>query len=156
MSVWLPSEYELAVRRTFDAPRTLVFDAMTKPELVRRWLTGADGWVMDDCEMDVRVGGTYRWLWRNIESGVTMGMGGQFLEVDPPARIVATERYDEAWYPGEAIDTTELTESSGVTTFTLTVRYQSREARDIALEMGIDGMVGSYDRLADVVATLLV
>jgi uncharacterized protein YndB with AHSA1/START domain len=155
MSIWLPSDVEVAVRRTFDAPRSLVFDAMTKPELVRRWLLGPDEWVMDVCVMDLRVGGAYRWVWRNVENGTVMGMGGRFLEIDPPARLVATEHFDDAWYPGEAVDTTELTESGGVTTFTMTVRYESQEARDTALKTGMEsGMAASYDRLAEMLVDM--
>jgi uncharacterized protein YndB with AHSA1/START domain len=127
---------------------------MTKPELVRRWLLGPDGWTMIVCDIDLRVGGAYRYKWRNTQ-GTEMGMGGVFQEILAPERLVATERFDESWYPGDAIDTTVLVESGGRTTMTLTVLYQSREARDMALQSGMEeGMVAGYDRLAELLKTM--
>ena len=108
---------ELVMTREFDAPRHLVFDAFTKPELVRRWLLGPDGWSMPVCEIDLRVGGSYRYVWRHA-SGNEMGMGGVFREIVPPERIVSTEKFDHAWYPGEAVGTIVLTEHAGKTTLT--------------------------------------
>src|SRR5258706_16283139 len=92
---------EIVMTRTFNAPRTLVFDAFTKPELVRQWLLGPDGWSMPVCNIDLRVGGKYRYVWRH-SSGNEMGMGGIFREIVAPERIVSTEKFDEAWDPGEA------------------------------------------------------
>lgn len=96
---------EIVVTRVFQAPRELVFDAYTKPELVRRWLLGPDGWSMPVCEIDLRAGGKYRYVWRQDRDGKEMGMGGVYREVVRPERFVATEKFDEAWYPGEAVDT---------------------------------------------------
>jgi uncharacterized protein YndB with AHSA1/START domain len=107
---------EIVVTRVFDAPRRLVFDAYTKPELIKQWLIGPDGWSMPICETDLRPGGKYRYVWRNDTDGSEMGMGGIYREVAPPERIVATELFDEAWYPGEAVDTIVLTEQGGKTT----------------------------------------
>lgn len=149
LEVTTPTEREIVVTRSFDAPRRLVFDAHTKPELVRRWLLGPPGWTMPVCEIDLRVGGAYRYVWRNA-SGTDMGMGGVFREIVPPERLVATEAFDDSWYPGEALDTTVLTEEGGTTRLTLTVLYESRAARDTALQSGMErGMVASYDRLAE-------
>ena len=84
-----------------------------------------------------------------------MGMGGVFREIVPPERIVSTEKFDEAWYPGEAVGTTVLVEQDGKTTITQTVLYQSREARDAVLKSGMErGVAASYDRLAELVASL--
>src|SRR5205807_9676277 len=99
-----PSDREITMTRVFDAPRTLVFDAHTKPALVKQWLLGPPGWSMPVCEMDVRVGGTYRWVWRHDRNGTEMGMGGVYREIVQPERLVTTERFDEAWYPGEGLN----------------------------------------------------
>jgi uncharacterized protein YndB with AHSA1/START domain len=137
--------------RVFAAPRRLVYDAHTKPELVRQWLLGPPGWTMPVCEMDVRVGGTYRWEWKSERDGTTMGMGGVYREVVAPERLVATERFDEAWYPGEALTTLVLVEQGGRTTLTQTMRYASRAAREAVVKSGMEqGVAASYDRLDDV------
>ena len=153
LQITTPTEREIVMTRVFDAPRRLVFDAHTKPELVRRWLLGPPGWSMPVCEIDLRVGGTYRYVWRN-DHGTEMGMGGVFREIVPPERLVATEAFDESWYPGEALDTTVLVEQDGRTTLTLTVLYESREARDAALKSDMErGVNASYDRLAALLAS---
>jgi uncharacterized protein YndB with AHSA1/START domain len=121
---------EIVYTRGFDAPRAKVWRALTEPELLKRWLGSMPNWTFPLCEVDLRVGGKYRYEWRNTVTGATMGMGGKFLEITAPERLVATELFDEAWYPGEAIDTQVLTEKNGKTTLTLTVRYASKEARD--------------------------
>ena len=142
---------ELVMTREFDAPRKLVYDAHTKPELVRRWLLGPDGWSMPICEMDVRVGGKYRWVWRHNSNGSEMGMSGTYREVKAPERLVTTERFDEAWYAGEALNTLVLVEKGGRTTLTQTMRYESKEAREAVIKSGMEkGVAASYDRLEDV------
>ena len=154
LQVTTPSDREIAMTRVFDAPRTLVFDAHTKPELVRRWLLGPPGWSMPVCEIDLRVGGKYRYVWRHDRNGNEMGMGGLYREIVAPERIVNTERFDEAWYPGEALNTLVLVEKGGRTTLTQTVRYESREARDAVLKSGMEsGVAASYERLADLLAS---
>ena len=145
---------EIVMTRAFAAPRRLVFDAFTKPELVKRWLLGPDGWSMPVCEIDLRVGGSYRYVWRHV-NGNQMGMGGAFREIVVPERIVATEKFDESWYPGEAVDTTVLSEEGGTTSVTLTVLYESREAREAVLKSPMEqGMAATYNRLEDLLATL--
>jgi uncharacterized protein YndB with AHSA1/START domain len=153
LQVTMPTDREIVMTRVFDAPRRLVFDALTKPELLRRWLLGPPGWSMVVCEIDLKVGGAYRYVWRNTK-GTDMGMGGVFREIVPPERVVATESFDESWYPGEALDTTVLVEQGGKTTLTLTVLFESREARDTAIKSDMErGMVASYDRLAELLAS---
>ncbi len=149
-----PSDREIAMTRVFDAPRQLVFDAHTKPDLVRQWLLGPPGWSMPVCEMDVRVGGTYRWVWRHDTNGTEMGMGGVYREIVAPERLVTTERFDDAWYPGEALNTLVLIEKGGRTTLTQTMRYESRDARDAVIKSNMEkGVAASYDRLADLLAS---
>jgi uncharacterized protein YndB with AHSA1/START domain len=145
---------ELVMTRSFDAPRSLVFDAFTSPELVRRWLLGPEGWTMPVCEIDLRVGGSYRYVWRHA-NGNEMGMGGVFREIVPPEKIVSTEKFDEAWYPGEAVGTIVFTEQAGRTTITQTVLYQSHEALEAVLKSPMeDGVAAGYNRLEEVLATV--
>jgi uncharacterized protein YndB with AHSA1/START domain len=155
LQVATPTDREIVITRVFEAPRQLVFDAHTRPELIRRWLLGPDGWSLPVCEVDLRVGGRYRYVWRKERTGAEMGMGGVYREVVVPERIVATEKFDEAWYPGEAVGTLVLVENAGRTTLTQTMLYESREARDTALESGMnEGVEASFDRLEHVLATL--
>jgi uncharacterized protein YndB with AHSA1/START domain len=141
-------EREIQVTRVFDAPRRLVFDAYTRPELIKKWLLGPDGWSMPICEVDLRAGGKYRYVWKSDTDGQEMGMGGVYREVSKPERIVVTEIFDEAWYPGEAIDTIVLTGQHGKTTLTQTILYNSRETRDAVLKSPMQtGLAASYNRL---------
>ena len=140
---------EIVMTRDFDAPRELVFDAWTKPELLKRWLHGPDGWLLSVCEIDLRIGGRYRYVWQHTD-GREMGMGGVYREIVPPERLVATELFDEDWTAGETIGTLMFTEQAGKTTLTQTLLYSSREARDGVLKTGMaDGVAASYDRLED-------
>ena len=154
LNVSASGEREVVMTRSFDAPRELVFDAFTVPDLVRRWLLGPPGMTMPVCEIDLKVGGRFRYVWRNSE-GIDMGMGGVFREIAPPERIVHTELFDEDWTGGEALVPTLFTEEGGRTTVTMTVLYSSREARDAALKTGMaDGVAASYDRLDELLATI--
>jgi len=149
LKVTTPSERELVMTREFSASRGMVFDALTQPELLQRWLLGPPGWTMPVCEVDLRVGGTYRYVWANADGG-KMGMGGTFREIVRPSRIVATERYEDYWTGGETVVTMELVETRGTTTLSTTVRYASQEARDAALKMGATkGLEASYHRLEE-------
>ena len=149
-----PSEREIVMSRVFDAPRNLVFDAWTKPELLERWLGVRGGWSMVVCEVDLRVGGAYCFVRRGLD-GAEMGMGGVYREIVSPERLVATESFDDPWYPGEAIDTTVLVEEGGKTTVTTTVLYESEEIRDAVLESGMArGVAESYDMLAEYLASI--
>jgi uncharacterized protein YndB with AHSA1/START domain len=156
--VTLPSDREVKVTRSFKAPRALVYRAYTEPALVRRWLLGPPGWSMPVCEMDVRIGGRYRWRWRSDKNGQEFGFAGTFREVQPSSRIVHTEAYDPGTvgdgYPAEdAIVTVTFTEDDGVTTVTTLVDFGSKQARDAAVATGMtDGMEQSYqllDKLLD-------
>src|SRR5216684_7354197 len=128
---------EIVMTRVFNAPRRLVFDALTKPELVKQWLLGPPGWSMPVCEIDLRVGGAYRYVWRHA-NGKEMGMGGVYRKIVPQERVVCTELFDDAWYPGESLITTTLAEQGGKTTLTTAMLYESREARDAVLKAGME------------------
>ena len=154
LSVSAPGDREILMTRVVDAPRDLVFAAFTKPALVKKWLLGPPGWTMPVCEIELRVGGSYRYVWRKTATGDEMGMGGVYREIAAPERLVATEKFDEAWYPGEAVSTLVLFEQEGKTTITQTVLYQSREARDAVLKSGMEsGVAASYDRLEELLAS---
>jgi uncharacterized protein YndB with AHSA1/START domain len=144
---------EIVMTRDFAAPRRMVFDAYTKPELLRRWLGVRNGWSMPVCEVDLKVGGTYRFTWRKDDRSMEMTVRGVYREIAAPERIVNTEKFDDAWYPGEAVITTELTEKGGITTLTATMRYDTTAARDAVLKSPMEGGVAeSYDKLAELLA----
>ncbi len=154
--VSLPSDCEVSVTRQFAAPRALVYKTYTTPSLVQRWLLGPPGWTMPICEMDVRVGGKFRWRWRNGQDGKEFGFHGEYREVSPPHRIVNTEFFDPGQVGGDmgngAIVSVELTEQNGITTLVTLMNYGSKQARDAAVATGMtDGMEQSYQRLDDVV-----
>ena len=149
LQITTPTDREVVITRVVDAPRGMVFDAFAKPDLVRRWMLGPPGWTMPVCEIDLRVGGKYRYVWENAD-GQRMGMGGRFTEIIRPSRMVATQVFDEDWTGGETLVTTELVEKNGKTTITTMVRYASREARDAALQTGMaEGMEAGYQRLEE-------
>jgi uncharacterized protein YndB with AHSA1/START domain len=146
LQVTTPSDREVVLTRVFNAPRSLVFDAFTKPELLKRWF-GPRGWSLAVCEVDLRVGGAWRFVLRGPD-GAEMGMRGTYRELAPPDRSVHTESFDD--YPGESVVTTVLTEQDGKTTLTATVRYESREIRDAVIQSGMEhGAAESYDKLAE-------
>jgi uncharacterized protein YndB with AHSA1/START domain len=153
LQVTTPTEREIAVTRVFDAPRQLVFDALTRPELLKRWMFGPDGWSLPVCESDLKVGGALRFVWRG--PGMEMGMSGVYREVAPPGRLVHTELFDEDWTGGETVVTTVLAEQGGRIALTSTILYASREARDAVLKTPMpQGMATSYDRLEAVLASI--
>ncbi len=142
-----PSDREISWTRDFAAPQARVFDALTKPELIRQWLIGPPGWSMTECQVDLRVGGKYRWAWAHPEQGA-LAVGGEYREITRPSRIVSTERFDQAWYPGEAVGTAELADKKPGTSLQMTLVYQSKDARDAALKSGMDhGLNAGYDNL---------
>jgi uncharacterized protein YndB with AHSA1/START domain len=153
LKVTTPSDREIAMTRAFEAPRRLVFDAWTKPELLKRWLGVFGGWSMEVCEVNLKVGGTYRFVWRGPD-GIQMGMGGVYREVVPGERLVATEKFDDPWYEGEAVGTTVFVERGGKTTVTTTVQYASRQVRDAVLKSPMEsGVAKSYDTLEELLVS---
>ena len=154
LEVTTPSDREIEMTRVFNAPRRLVFDAWTKPELLKRWLGVRGGWTFAVCEVDLKVGGAYRFLWRGPD-GAELGMRGEYREIVRPERLVSTEKFDDPWYEGEAIDTLVLVEHDGKTTCTTTVICESKEIRDAILKSGMTGGVSeSYDKLDEVLASI--
>jgi uncharacterized protein YndB with AHSA1/START domain len=141
-----PSDNEIMMTRSFNAPRTLVFDAFTKPEHLPHWMLGPDGWTMQVCEIDLRVGGAWRFAWSN-DDGSAMELSGVYQEVQAPERLVNTEFWGDDW--PETLNTLTFAEESGRTTITQTVRYPSKDARDAVLKTGMkEGMTISHNRLA--------
>ena len=151
--VTMPSDREVKVTRSFRAPRALVYRAYTEPQLVRQWLLGPPGWSMPVCEMDVRVGGNFRWRWRSEDGGNEFGFTGTFREVQPSSKLVHTEAYDPGTvgggHPGnDAIVTVTFVEDGGFTTVTTLIDFGSKETRDAAVATGMtDGMEQSYQLL---------
>jgi uncharacterized protein YndB with AHSA1/START domain len=153
LDVTTPGDREVVMTRRFDAPRRLVFEAFTKPELIKRWLLGPDGWTMPVCDVDLRVGGKFHYVWRNDAEDKQFGLHGDYRDIAQSRRVVHAEQFDEAWYPGEAIVTTAFNEENGTTTVTMTCLYESREVRDMAVESGMaKGVARSYERLDEIIA----
>jgi len=151
LEVTMPTEREIVLTRVFDAPRSLVFDAMTKPELLRRWF-GPRGWSLVVCEVDLKVGGAWRFVLRGPD-GTEMGMRGVYREIVPPERSVHTESFDD--FPGESLVTTTLVEQGGKTRLTGTVLYPSQEIRDMVIKSGMEhGAAETYDKLAEYLASI--
>ena len=154
LTITTPNDREIVITRLFDAPRALVFKALTTPELLKRWLLGPPGWTMTVCEIAPKAGSAYRFEWRK-DDGTVMGMGGVLREVIQDERMVSTERFDTSWYPGEALITQSLSEKDGKTTLTMTMRYESKAARDAVVQSGATaGMGMGYDRLDELLTTL--
>lgn len=137
----------ILITRAFNAPRELVFDAMSKPAMIKVWLNGPPGWSMSACKVDLRVGGKYRYVWRN-QAGQDMGLSGVYKEVQRPERIMNTEVFEPAWYTGEALSTLVLAEKNGATQMAITVRYGSKKVRDEVLASPMEGgLEFSYQEL---------
>ena len=144
-----PGEREIVLKRLFAAPRRWVFAAFTKPELLKRWLFGVPDASLVICRVALKTGETFRYVWRNPD-GTNIGMSGVCLEFKRPGRLVATEKFDTPWYPGEAVGAIDLLEKDGVTELTQTLTYESPQAREIVLSAHIEHAIAmGYDRLAE-------
>lgn len=155
--VSLPSDTAVQVRRSFRAPRALVWRAHTEPSLFQRWMLGPPGWSMSICEMDVRPGGAFRCIWRSDADNNAFGVHGVYREVLAPGRLVHTEFYDPGDVGGDvgegSLQTLDLQERDGVTTLTSLMEFRSRESRDAAVATGMtDGMEQSFAQLDAVIA----
>ena len=143
-----PSDCEFQIRRMFAAPRESVFAAFTEPELLKRWFFGKPGGTLAVCDVALKAGDSFRYVWRDPD-GSEMGMSGVCLEIKQPELIVATEKWDRPWYSGDATGTIVLTEEGGVTTLAQTLRYESQAVRDAVLGTMIEhAMAFGYERLA--------
>jgi len=166
LKVSTPSDLEIVMSRDFDAPRRLVWDAMTKPELVQRWMFVPPGWQWSKCEMDVRVGGKFHWAWNGPDGKLALTIRGEHREVTPPARIVHTEHMEmapgaggcgsdcENAEPWELLATIELSERGGTTQLKMTLLFPTKAGRDGALASGMEqGVAAGYDMLAELLAS---
>jgi uncharacterized protein YndB with AHSA1/START domain len=139
----------VVMTRVFDAPRQLVFEAFSRPELLKRWF-GPRGWTLAVCEVDLRVGGGFRFVLEGPD-GRQLGMRGVYREIAAPERSVHLESFDD--YPGESVVTAVFGEAGGKTTLTVTVDYGSREVRDMVVASGMEhGAAESNDKLAEMLA----
>jgi uncharacterized protein YndB with AHSA1/START domain len=153
LNVTTPTELELVMTRLFNAPRRLVFDALTKPELIRRWY-GPVGWSMIVCEIDLRVDGAWRFVSRRPD-GKQIGQRGVYREIVAPERLVNTESWED-WNPGELLVTTILVEHAGTTTLRTTSLFPSQEVRDMLIKSGMtSGAAETYDKLAACLASMV-
>lgn len=151
-TVTLPSDREIVISRMFNAPAQLVFEAMTKPEHVRRWW-GLRGSTMTMCDIDLRVGGAWRYVLRE-EDGSEVGFHGTYREIEAPNRVVSTEVF-EGFPDAESVNTVTLTEEDGKTTFTNRILHQNRAYRDGHLNSGMEpGMQQTFDRLEELLASM--
>jgi uncharacterized protein YndB with AHSA1/START domain len=148
-----PTDHEVVFTRVVDAPRRLVYDAYTTPAHLQQWLLGPPGWTMPICELDLRPGGAWRYVWRKGD-GSEMALSGTVKEVRAPERLQMTESWGPEW--PETLNTVEFSEAGGQTTITTTVRYPSKDARDAALKTGMrEGMDQGFARLDQLLATLV-
>jgi uncharacterized protein YndB with AHSA1/START domain len=149
------SDRELVVTRSFNGPARIVFDAWTKPELLKRWWTPTScGVSLFACEVDLRVGGTYRFVFGRNPMDPEV-FSGRYTEVDPPTRLVFTQIYERMRSVGEAIVTATFEEIDGKTCLTLHQLFPSKEALDGALVSGMErGMRETLDQLDELVASL--
>jgi uncharacterized protein YndB with AHSA1/START domain len=146
LKVTTPTDREVVLTRVFDAPRQMVFDAFTTPELLKRWF-GPRGHTLVVCDVDLRVGGGFRFVLRD-PAGREMGMRGVYREISAPERSVHMESFDD--FPGESQVTGVFVEDDGKTTMTATILYPSKEVRDAVIQMGMEhGAAESYDKLAE-------
>lgn len=151
LQVTKPTDREIVLTRVFDAPRGLVFDALTKPELLKGWC-GPRGWSLVVCESDLTVGGTWRFVLRGDPDGADFGMRGVYREIVPSERLVNTEAYDQGDW-ADLLVTTDLVEERGRTTLTSTVLHPSKEICDANSHME-HGAAEAYDKLAEYLASV--
>jgi len=146
--VTTPGDREIVMTRLFDASPELVFDALTKPELVTKWLLGPEGWSMPICEIDLRPGGEFRYVWRSDSDGNEFGINGTYREIKAPGHIVHTELFNDDWTNGESVVTNTIVEEDGKTRLTMSIVYASKQVRDMVIETGMStGVATSFDRL---------
>ena len=152
LDITLPSERALVATRTFDAPPELVFECWTTPALLQRWY-GPSGWSLVVCEIDLRVGGAWRFVSRQ-PSGREVGQRGEYREIVPGKRIVHTESWED-WNPGELLVTVTFERVGDKTRVTSTTLFPTHEVRETLLRSGMsDGMEATYARLDEVLGDL--
>ena len=145
LTLTTPTETSMHIVRQFDAPLELVWRAHTEPELVKQWMTGPPGHSLPVCEIDFRVGGKARYVWKNSE--FEMGMSAEFLEIVEHEKIVHTEHYD-GWPEGNSTVTANFRSLGDKTEIVIDIQYESQEARDAAMQPGFEeGYEASYKTL---------
>lgn len=150
LQVTTPSDTTIVMTRSFNAPRKLVWEAMTTPEKMRRWMLQPPGWTLTACECEARVAGTLRVVSKSPEADPAMMLLGVFTEAVQPERMVHTEimLLGDGQPIGSQVETHEFTEKGGVTTMRITQVYASKEARDGAVSSGTsEGMEACYKHL---------
>jgi uncharacterized protein YndB with AHSA1/START domain len=155
LTITTPSDLEVVMTREFDAPRNLVWEAITRPEFIRRWLFLPPGWTMTRCEEDVRVGGRYRWAWNGPDGKEAMALGGVYREVVRLERLVRSEKFEFGGQPqaGEQLCTLTFSERAGTTVITTTVLYPNKESRDGMIASGMErGVAAGYDNMERLLA----
>ena len=147
LSAALPSDRKIRIARQFNAPRQMVWDAHTQPELLKRWLLGPPGWEMPVCNIDLRVGGEYRYEWHR-DGKMAMALSGTYRAVDAPSHLADTQSFDDNWTQGPADTDLTFEEKDGKTLLTMDIKYASQAARDLALSTPMmEGMEAGYERL---------
>lgn len=155
LQIATPTDTTIVLTRTFQAPRRLVWEAMTDPARMRRWMLPPPGWSITVCEVEARVGGALRLAWKSADADPVMTLEGVFTEFAPPERMVHTEtmKLGSGQAIGSLVETHEFAEQGGVTTMRITQTYESKEARDGALASGMDqGMEAGFKQLEALVA----
>ena len=155
LQISTPTDTTIVLTRTFNAPRRLVWEAMTNPVRMRRWMLAPPGWTLVVCECDARVGGALRLAWKSEDADPVMTLQGVFTEVVPHERMVHTETMlmGSGQPVGSLLETHEFEEKNGVTTMRITQAYDSKDARDGAIASGMDqGMEAGYKQLDAVLA----
>jgi len=150
LQVSTPTDTTIVLTRTFDAPRRLVWEAMTNPVKMRRWMIAPPGWTLSVCECEARVGGALRLAWKSEDADPVMTLQGVFTEVVLHERMVHTESMalGTGQVIGSLIETHEFSERNGVTTMRITQAYDSKDARDGAVASGMDhGMEAGFKRM---------
>jgi len=152
LRIEVQGDRELKITRKFGAPRDLIFDAHTRPEMIRKWMFGPDErWEFVVCDVDLNVGGKYKYAWQNSVDGQEMSMFGEFKEITKPEMLVQTEDFIPSWYTGESLNTITLVEVDGVTTLTCIARYENKESRDMVLNSPMEsGLAAGYNRIDDI------
>jgi uncharacterized protein YndB with AHSA1/START domain len=149
LTVTRPTDREIVLSRDFDAPRSAIFEALTRPDQLKRWF-GPRGWYLVVCDLDLRVGGAWRFVLRG-PGGADFGMRGVYREIVPSERLVNTEVYDEGDW-ADLVVAIDLVEERGRTTLTSTILHPSKEICDANTYME-HGVAESYDRLAEYLAS---
>lgn len=151
--IFVPDEERgIVITRVFDCTREQLFDAYTCPELIQRWLIGPPEGVLSKCEVDLRVGGSFRFAWKNTE-GFEIIIGGIYQEINRPEKLVYSEKLFNSWYPGETIQTINLTEKNGKTFFHCSILYETHQTREVVLDSSFEfGVISNFNRLEDLLA----